>query len=79
MNHFFTIIKTKRMRMLLWRSIPGYVMQVMINSCVPKLLGITNDSVEVSLWRRNKVGIVHQNCAWKIVPTPDTELYKCSR
>jgi len=54
-DHFLHVIKIEMMGMLLGRVIPRYEVEVTVHSCVPKLLGITDDSVEVSFWGRYKV------------------------
>jgi hypothetical protein len=44
-----------------------------------KSLCIADDSVEVALWGGYEVSIVHQHCAWELVPTPDAVIQKFTR
>lgn len=45
-------------------------MKVVVDGGVAEFLCIADDSVEITFWRGEEVGIVHENSSWKVIPAP---------
>lgn len=45
-------------------------MKVVVNSGVAEFLCVADDSVKVTFWGGEEVGIVHENSSWKVIPAP---------
>lgn len=65
--------------MLFWRVVPRDEVEVVVHGRVFELPGIADNSVEVALGGGDKVGVVHEDGAWEVVPPPDAVVNERAR
>lgn len=75
-GHVLKVLEGEGQRVLLWGIIPCNVVEVMVYSSVLEFLAVADYGVEVTLWRRYKIGIVHEQYSRQIIPTHDRVLYE---
>lgn len=62
--------------MLLWRTVPSNVVEIMANCGVAKFWSVANDSVKISFRRGDEICVIHKNSSWEVIPSPYTVLKK---
>lgn len=78
-HHVGGIVHGECVGVLLWGLVPRNVVQVMVYGCGGEFRGVADDCLEVAFGGGDEVGVVHEECSWEVVPSPDAVLDELPR
>ena len=74
--HSFEIFEAEGLGVLFGRDVPRNVVKIMVNGGVLVVPGVADDGLEVSLRRRDEVGVVEKEGSREVVPAKYAVLCK---
>jgi hypothetical protein len=78
-DHAVPVVEREVVRVLHRRGVPGDEVQVAVDGGVAEPVGVAGNRVEVALWGRDEVGVVHEHGAGEVVPPHDQVLHERTR